>query len=403
MATNAAGPATFKYGSTRRWVQGLTVVLPDGTVLDLRRGEVQAHPEGYFVVDDGAGRRRIPIPTYRTPDLPKCSAGYFAGPEMDLVDLFVGSEGTLGVVTTVTFAVVPARPATCSVWVPVRAERDALDLVSELRRDALTTWRDHDVRGVDVAAIEHLDRRSLDIIREDGVDHTLAVSVPDDTAVGLLAQVELPADSIPTPGAAYDQISDATTTRAPDTPLVRTCRILQRAGVLAHAEIALPHERRRQTQLLALREAVPEGVNRRVGEARRVSPTIHKTAADMIVPFNRFEDMLDLFRLAFDRRRLDYAIWGHISDGNVHPNVIPTTQEHVDLGQAAILECGRAIVRMGGSPLAEHGVGRSPTKQALLRELFGDRGISEMRQVKTALDPGWRLAPGVLFPATAQE
>ena len=88
----------------------------------------------------------------------------------------------------------------------------------------------------------------------------------------------------------------------------------------------------------------------------------------------------------------------HISDGNLHPNVIPTNEEDVRLGQAAIRECGRAIVAMGGSPLAEHGVGRNPTKQALLRELYGEEGIAQMRQVKAALDPEWRLAPGVLFP-----
>ncbi len=54
---------------------------------------------------------------------------------------------------------------------------------------------------------------------------------------------------------------------------------------------------------------------------------------------------------------------------------------------------------MGGAPLAEHGVGRSALKQRLLEELYGDRGIAEMRQVKRALDPGWKLASGVLFPA----
>ena len=52
-----------------------------------------------------------------------------------------------------------------------------------------------------------------------------------------------------------------------------------------------------------------------------------------------------------------------------------------------------------GCPLSEHGVGRSPVKQALLLRLYGESGIQQMRRVKTALDPGWKLAPGVLFPA----
>jgi FAD/FMN-containing dehydrogenase len=69
----------------------------------------------------------------------------------------------------------------------------------------------------------------------------------------------------------------------------------------------------------------------------------------------------------------------------------------VEAGQAAILEFGREVVARGGSPLSEHGVGRSAIKQALLRQLYGDRGIDEMRAVKRALDPEWKLAPGVIF------
>ena len=58
---------------------------------------------------------------------------------------------------------------------------------------------------------------------------------------------------------------------------------------------------------------------------------------------------------------------------------------------------GREVIRLGGSPLAEHGVGRNPVKQQLLVELYGLDGVEEMRRVKQALDPEWKLAPGVLF------
>jgi D-lactate dehydrogenase (cytochrome) len=149
---------------------------------------------------------------------------------------------------------------------------------------------------------------------------------------------------------------------------------------------------------LQIREAVPEGVNQRVGAAKRtVDDRIEKTAADMIVPFERFADMMRVYRGGFERRGLDYAVWGHISDGNVHPNVIPRRYDEVVRGKEAILEFGRAVVSMGGCPLAEHGVGRSAVKQALLEQLYGQDGIDEMRRVKRVLDPGWKLAPGVLF------
>ena len=91
-------------------------------------------------------------------------------------------------------------------------------------------------------------------------------------------------------------------------------------------------------------------------------------------------------------------MWGHISDGNLHANVIPRSMADVESGREAILVFGREVIRLGGSPLAEHGVGRNPVKQQLLVDLYGHDGIEQMRAVKRAIDPGWKLAPGVLFP-----
>jgi D-lactate dehydrogenase (cytochrome) len=186
--------------------------------------------------------------------------------------------------------------------------------------------------------------------------------------------------------------------RRADAPLARFCRLLDEAGLLDVTELALPGDRRRAEQLVAVREAVPLGVNQRVGAARRdIDPRIEKTAADMVVPFERFGEMMDVYRHGFGSRGLDFAVWGHISDGNVHPNVLPGSYDDVLRGRDAILEFGREVTRLGGCPLAEHGVGRNPVKQALLRQLYGEEGIDQMRAVKRALDPAWKLAPGVMF------
>jgi D-lactate dehydrogenase (cytochrome) len=397
VATNAAGATTFKYGSTREWVEGLTVVLASGEVVDLRRGDARADADRIFEIEATNGSMaRVPVPSYTMPDVRKRSAGYYAAPGMDLVDLFVGSEGTLGVVTDVTFRVAQAPPAIALAFVPVRSERTAVEIVTELRDAAQATWRDRDPRGIDVAAIEHMDRRALAILVEDGVDRALDIAWPPSTEVALLIQLELE------PGAdarrVYDEIGRARDPDAPDSPIVRFCRLLDRRGLLDDGELVPPGNRRRFEAFFALREAVPTGVNRRVGAAKRdVDEGIEKTAGDTIVPFSSFGEMLTLIREAFERRGLDYAIWGHISDGNIHPNVIPSSLADVEAAREAILELGRAVVRLGGCPLAEHGVGRSALKQRLLRDLYGDRGIDEMRAVKRALDPVWKLAPGVLF------
>jgi D-lactate dehydrogenase (cytochrome) len=87
-----------------------------------------------------------------------------------------------------------------------------------------------------------------------------------------------------------------------------------------------------------------------------------------------------------------------VSDGNMHPNLVPRSIEDVHRAKEALLEMARGVAAMHGAPLAEHGVGRSALKQQMLRELYGEKGIEEMRAVKRALDPDWKLAAGVLFP-----
>ena len=395
VATNAAGAATFKYGTTREWVRALTVVLADGDVLDVERGRTRAHPGGFFEIVLSDRTARVPVPHYRMPDVPKISAGYFAAPGMDLIDLFIGSEGTLGVITEATLRVLPAKPAMCLAFVPFDDRAAALAFVTRLRKAARETWRTRDPRGMDVSAIEHMDARCLALLREDGADRANGVTIPDGTVMALMMTLELPGDT--DAARAFDEIGRAREPGAPDTALVRFCRALDEAGVLDRVEIAVPGDSAREHQLLALREAVPAGVNARVARAKQQDVRIAKTAADMIVPFDRIDELLALYDEEFRARGLDAAVWGHISDGNLHPNVIPRSMDEVESGKAAILMFGREVIRLGGSPLAEHGVGRNPVKQQLLLELYGREGVDEMRAVKRALDPDFKLSPGVLF------
>jgi D-lactate dehydrogenase (cytochrome) len=395
VATNAAGAATFKYGSTRSWVEAMTVVLADGTVLELERRGRRAR--GYELdLETRSGRVTVPVPTYRMPAVAKRSAGYHAERDLDAIDLFIGSEGTLGVITRITFRTLHPAPTIALALIRCSAESQALAVVAELRNASMATWRTCAHGGIDACAIEHMDRRSLEIVREDGADVKHLVTLPQDTEVALLVQLELGAAI--DEADAFDQIQDSLSGTGRDSPLATFCRLLDRAGVLADTEIALPQHRRRIADMLAIREAVPAGVNQRVNAAKRsIDARIEKTAADMVVPFDRFAEMMSAYRRGFAARELDYAIWGHLSDGNVHPNVIPRSFDDVVKGKDAMLEFGRELARLGGCPLAEHGVGRNPVKQQLLRALYGETGVDEMRAVKRALDPGWRLAPGVIF------
>jgi D-lactate dehydrogenase (cytochrome) len=361
IATNAAGAATFKYGSTRPWVEWLEVVLAGGSVLQLRRGDVVAR-DGILEIESDHGEiTRVPLPRYTTPRVAKHSGGFASSPALDAIDLFIGSEGTLGVIVQAELRVI-AQPERTLALFPCASDAMAIAITTDLREGA----------GGDIAGVEYVDPAALAQVRDD-VFHATGVTRPPAGSVLLLVQVEGPLESF--------------------------TRVLDRHGLADAASVAMPGDTRAAGRLLELREAVPAAINGRVAEAKaRVNEAIEKTAGDMIVPFDRLADSLTLYRKTFDAHGLQHAIWGHFSDGNLHPNVIPRSLQDVNKGKQALLEIGRAIVAMGGSPLAEHGVGRNPVKQELLRQMFGDEGIEQMRAVKRALDPEWKLAPGVMFP-----
>ena len=396
VATNAAGAATFKYGTTRDWVEAMTVVLPSGDVLDLVRGATRASC-GRFQLRLESRTVTIAVPEYRMPASPKLSAGYFAAPDMDLIDLFIGSEGTLGVVASVTLRVLPRRPAMCSALVPFATEAAALAFTGALRAAALETWRTCSRRGIDASAIEFMDARSLRIVREDGADVANNIELPPATGAALLVTLELREGT--TAAEAFDQIGRANDPDRPDTPLANFCAMLLEAGVFDATAMAMPDEAARTSQLAAVREAVPAGVNQRVGLAKRdIDAVIEKAAADIAVPFDRIEELLEGFRSDAAQRGVDAVVWGHLSDGNLHPNIIARSRDEWFAAREAVAEIGRHAIRLGGVPMAEHGVGRNSIKQALLRDLYGDEGIEQMRAVKRAIDPDWKMAPGVLFP-----
>jgi D-lactate dehydrogenase (cytochrome) len=373
VSTNAAGPATFKYGSVRRWVRALTVVLSNGDVVRVVRGKTTASTDGMFVIAGSEGERHVPIPRIRMPHVPKCSAGYFSEPGMDLIDLFIGAEGTLGVIVDVDLAIERRPPGVCWILAPLSSEAAAIGLAGNLR----------DRRQLDVAAIEHIDSRSIEVLREDEVDRRLGIDIASSADVLVLAQLEVGGDEV------EHGLGDEL--------LAELVGVLDEYGAAETAEIVLPSDHRRAAALVELREAVPAGVNRRVALARGTDARIHKTAADMIVPFAEFAQMMSDCRGLSLERGLDLAVWGHISDGNVHPNVIPRRYADVERGREMILELARRVIMLGGSPLAEHGVGRNAAKQRLLEMLYGPPGIDSMRAVKLNLDPHWKLGDGVLF------
>jgi D-lactate dehydrogenase (cytochrome) len=388
VATNAAGAATFKYGSTRDWVSGFRLVLRNGDILVLTRGQYQVHP-GDTLILQGKRKFSFQIPFYHSPPLKKISLGYYVQPEMDLLDFFIGSEGTLGCFSEVDLHVIPAKPHLLGL-VFFSDENAVFPCVRALRNEALDVFRKADPLGLDIRSIEFFDRRSLRFIQESWI--------PKASQAGILFEMELPLVYGDFEKAEEELICLLEGKEGVDSPLKRLRDFFQKWKLLEALEIAFSQDRKRYSLLNKVRESIPIGVNEWIAQQQQKYPTLHKCAGDMVVPFERFEDMWKAYLQSFQSRHLDFAIWGHLSDGNVHPNVLPRSPEEMELGKAALLELATLSKTYGGAPLSEHGVGRHPLKQKMLQEFYGETVIQEMRKIRNLFDPHKTLAQGVLFP-----
>lgn len=334
IATNASGSRSFKYGSTRRWIERLRVVLADGRVLDVGRGDA---------IDFDPG-------TIALPQVTKNTAGYPLRPGMDWVDLFVGSEGTLGVVTEARLGLLPLPKAFLSAVLFFAADEAALDFVEQGKRDSTPTM------------IEYMDANSLDILRARYGD------IPREAAAAILVEQELASEDDPEMDAWLERI--------------------EASGALTEgswfAMSAADRERFR-----AFRHTLPELVNDTVRRSGAL-----KMNTDYAVPFERNREML-----AYYRRRLDeefpkrYVIFGHVGDAHLHVNLFssPEDPKHAtDL----LLEFARQAVAFGGTVSAEHGLGKR--KAHLLKLQYSEEQLAAMRAVKRRLDPGNILGRGTL-------
>ncbi|RCK78102.1 MAG: Glycolate dehydrogenase [Candidatus Ozemobacter sibiricus] len=403
-ASNASGARTFAFGPTRAWVRGLTVVLADGLVLDLARGEHRRGPGQAWQISRAVGAGApvdagpspiltVPAPTWRIPAI-KHAAGYFAAPggaPTDLLDLFIGSEGTLGVITAVEIALrrveglpvevvafFPHRRAACRFVHLMRAHRDdpafVVEALEYLCADSLALLQAHVEPTLRRGSRTACRPAAPSISPNHGVDGSFGVDQTVAVFVGLRLRREV------APG------------------LAAVDRLIAEAGGLVEASLAAvgPVD---QARLEHLRHALPETVNRLIASLREVHPGITKLGTDMAVPDEHLEAVMDLYAARLREAGLRHVMFGHIGNNHLHVNIIPRTPAEYDRGRALYLEFAREIVALGGSVSAEHGIGK--LKKYLLPAQFDAQTLAAMRGLKRALDPAGRLGPGTLFEASS--
>ena len=330
IACNSSGSRSFLYGATRRWVTRLRIALLDGTVLDLRRGD----PIDFAVPV-------IPQPAA------KHSCGYPLQPGMDFLDLFIGSEGTLGLILEADLQLLPNPPGLLSGVVMFSSDDDC--------QDALIVWRA--VPGLRM--LEYVDQAGLKLISD---------RYPTAAHAALI----------------IEQIVSGDAELDPWTTRLTQQKALEKQSWFGTADADRERFRR-------FRHALPETAL--AISKRRGYPTL---LTDFSVPIPYHRQMLTYYREKLDAVMPgEYCIIGHVGDAHPHVLMMPSTQQRYDTGVSLLTDFAAKAVSFGGSVAAEHGLGK--TKAKLLALQYPAEDIAALIAVKHRFDPAGRLGRGTLF------
>lgn len=331
VATNASGSRTYRYGTTRDWVRRVRVLLADGTELDLRR---------------------------RAPK--KCTTGFAAF--RDPIDLFIGSEGTLGIISEVEIALRPPPPPAFAAFAFFADVAAAVAFVQDVDADIRLAPR----------CLELFDSTAVDIIRPDSG----GISIPGDAEALIFFEEE--AEDI-------------------DARLPLWLAALGRHTPFADATVVARHPPE-QRELRRLRHAIPSTINEWAVAHREAGG--RKVSTDFAVPLVHLPRMLEHVEATRRAAGVDLVVvYGHVGDG--HPHVFMRGRDAEEVTR--LYDVARAIcreaVRLGGVVAAEHGIGK--VKHPFLDLQYPPSVLRAMRAIKRELDPECMLAPGNIFPDRA--
>jgi len=367
VATNASGARTYFYGPTRSYVMGLRVVLPTGTVLDLSRGESRVLDDGTIIIPHPGGEISFKVPTYSWPPT-KSTAGIYSSPGMDPLDLFIGSEGILGVITSMDLLAIPAPTNVFSIVAFFPSDIDALNFIRSAR----------DMDVIKPRCLEFFDSRSLNMLKGSGSADGASISgIPEKDDISAVYFEE-----------DYQSEEDLETSYGHWDALLE-----QNGSSMDRTWGGLEDQERRR--LKDFRHALPELVNDTISKRKQTDDRIHKVATDMAVPDDRLVEVFQMYRTDLVDGGYDHVIFGHAGDNHFHVNIIPRDHREVIRAKELYNQWAVKVVSWGGSVSGEHGIGR--LKKDYLKIQLGEDGIDQIRHIKRALDPGWILNPGVMI------
>jgi len=365
IATNASGARTFKYGPTRDYVLRLRIALATGDVTELVRGQLRTDATGRFSLGLKDGRViEARIPTYSMPKVRKHASGYYCAPEMDVLDLFIGSEGTLGVILEAELKLLRRPEGLLSGVVFFGASSHLLAFVRAVRITSLEHRRMGKTDCLDARALEYFDRESLVFLRQK------YAAIPEGAEGAVFFEQEISEDL-------EQQLLDEWLT------------LLESHNAFVEnswfASNPTDHGRLRE-----FRHQLPVLMNEWFARYRQ-----RKVSTDMAVPDEEFAGLLRFYEDSLEPSGLRYTIFGHIGDNHVHVNILPRDDDEAAKARAIYQTFIERALRMGGTVSAEHGIGK--LKREYLKLMYGENHLREMAALKMAFDPAGILCRGNMF------
>ncbi len=353
IATNASGSRTFAFGSTRENVTSLRTVLANGDIVTARRGQYVAKNNVLTFMAKSGAIYEVPIPTYRMPAV-KNAAGLYVAPNVDLVDLLVGSEGILGVTTEIGLSIQPRKEIETYLLF-FSSEKDALEFVGAMRSD-----RNDQEQETKVLSLEYANNSALQITKNERISPKARAAVEVEIFAG----------------------DDGTTQR-----------------MIEHAERTYIDSWINPKAITALRHSIPERVNSIVAEYGQ-----RKLGTDFAVPPIRFPEMINRYNQTAQQFREQTGIkhatvmFGHVGDCHLHFNFIPLNKTQADNARFLYYQLALQAIAFDGTISAEHGVGKKAFQnQPYLEMMVGKPGLRQIAAVKKAFGSE-RLNPGNMVP-----
>lgn len=380
VANNASGEKSVKYGNTRDFVKGLRVVLANGEVIETRRlskrelskklGLPTFEGEIYRNLDSMIEENHALI-KQKGPNVTKNAAGYALSDvkrkdgSFDLTPLFVGSQGTLGIITEITLSTMPHNPNTTLVAALINDLDTAQQIVQELRKLPDSP-----------SSLELVDSNLLEFVQAHNPNQLKGILTAPFPKLVLLVE--------------FDSVSERTQKRMAK----KTVKILDKHNTSYQVETD-PHKR---DELWKIRHSAAAVLAHSETKARAL-PVVE----DGVVPLDKFKEYIDAVYALFARNNLQAAVWGHAGDANLH------MQPFLDLSQLGdrqkvfklLDEYYNMVIGLGGSTSGEHNDGR--LRGPYLEKMYGAEVYSLFAKTKQIFDPYSTLNAGVKIGVTVDD